>query len=761
MRLFTLWSGIGDFGIKQHFIKIKHSTYEEEERVQSSRGFLRNTLWYFIPFLIMTVISIISLNFTFKMLQEQNYEMMQNQLQRDMQNVEAKLYKSKETATEISLDADLYNEKISDQGINAIKGMKRLSEYRQRIELLSTLFLAYEPDKIITEVGIGGIALYCSKTWAITDESKEMMMELMENRCSVSCLLEKQDGSQYIVMLYYFPETIYVDERWVGFLFDEAKLEKVLLPILGDMDGALMVTFHDQKLLEVNQLSNTISQETLAQVYEVQGKKDNSIPGYTVMVNDSKALDLKTFVMLSNNIFVQNLRKQQFTVFFISILAFLLLSVFLWMYGKLKYKKAQAVQLLAMNLYPEMTRDGIKGEYELIHKVLERAYEGAKRHDQMFAYYRKESKRQLTWLLLKSSPPEDFQVEELMENCGIRENVAYYCVLDFLLVRDERNLDFLDDTDQVLMYYLDKNEMGIVLMVVIALETRDKNHTERLRISENILQELISNGYVCKGITSGLVYERPMEIHSSQEEAFSLLSTFKREHKQEKNKILFFGESARLSQRVPHITTDRLQEFKEALVEGRQKDAFKAVTALLTPPSDMAEELLTYARYKIIQIILDVYQVKGVSQEVVNELLRLVKLEGDVFEEEVKKSILVVTNDNIVSVNADDVLKFIKDNVLNCDISRQSVADFFGITEREVNHIMMESVGKNYKAYINELRLDKASELLAGAELDIKTIAKQIGYYNVTSFNRWFKQMCGMTPSEYRLKQIMKETNGG
>ena len=63
-----------------------------------------------------------------------------------------------------------------------------------------------------------------------------------------------------------------------------------------------------------------------------------------------------------------------------------------------------------------MDRKGIRGEYELIQKVLEWDFKRLSYNDQMLGYFRKESKRQLTWLLLKSTPPDEFQIEELMEN---------------------------------------------------------------------------------------------------------------------------------------------------------------------------------------------------------------------------------------------------------------------------------------------------------------------------------------------------------
>lgn len=42
--------------------------------MQSLKSFLRNIMWYFVPFLVMTVVAVASQSYIFKMLLKQNYE---------------------------------------------------------------------------------------------------------------------------------------------------------------------------------------------------------------------------------------------------------------------------------------------------------------------------------------------------------------------------------------------------------------------------------------------------------------------------------------------------------------------------------------------------------------------------------------------------------------------------------------------------------------------------------------------------------------
>lgn len=55
--------------------------------------------------------------------------------------------------------------------------------------------------------------------------------------------------------------------------------------------------------------------------------------------------------------------------------------------------------------------------------------------------------------------------------------------------------------------------------------------------------------------------------------------------------------------------------------------------------------------------------------------------------------------------------------------------------------------------YLQELRIEKAKEMLPATSLNIHEIAGSCGYENVTHFIRLFRNATGMTPGEFRKKQ--------
>jgi two-component system response regulator YesN len=59
-------------------------------------------------------------------------------------------------------------------------------------------------------------------------------------------------------------------------------------------------------------------------------------------------------------------------------------------------------------------------------------------------------------------------------------------------------------------------------------------------------------------------------------------------------------------------------------------------------------------------------------------------------------------------------------------------------------------LNKNFVEYINEVRIEKAKELLRDVRYKTYEIADRVGIQDARYFSRLFKKHTGMTPTEYR-----------
>lgn len=77
-------------------------------------------------------------------------------------------------------------------------------------------------------------------------------------------------------------------------------------------------------------------------------------------------------------------------------------------------------------------------------------------------------------------------------------------------------------------------------------------------------------------------------------------------------------------------------------------------------------------------------------------------------------------------------------------------AEKCGMSRFHFSHAFREIVGQSPYAYLSQLRLDHARELLIGSDTRISDIARACGYDNPLYFSRIFSRKFSMPPSEYR-----------
>ena len=73
----------------------------------------------------------------------------------------------------------------------------------------------------------------------------------------------------------------------------------------------------------------------------------------------------------------------------------------------------------------------------------------------------------------------------------------------------------------------------------------------------------------------------------------------------------------------------------------------------------------------------------------------------------------------------------------------------FSMTLTNLSQYFKNQTGQTVIDYTTNLRMEKAKELLISTELGLNDIPLQVGYLNVSSFIRRFKQLTGLTPGQY------------
>lgn len=82
------------------------------------------------------------------------------------------------------------------------------------------------------------------------------------------------------------------------------------------------------------------------------------------------------------------------------------------------------------------------------------------------------------------------------------------------------------------------------------------------------------------------------------------------------------------------------------------------------------------------------------------------------------------------------------------DININRVADHTGISERYLRILFSQHLNLSPLEYLNQIRINKAVELLRNTEMSVKEICFQCGFQSPQYFSRIFKQQMGVSPRE-------------
>ncbi len=99
------------------------------------------------------------------------------------------------------------------------------------------------------------------------------------------------------------------------------------------------------------------------------------------------------------------------------------------------------------------------------------------------------------------------------------------------------------------------------------------------------------------------------------------------------------------------------------------------------------------------------------------------------------------------------ILTYLKEHYHE-EIVFEDMAKEIGISYSYMRKIIFDLTGVSLADYLNQLRIEKAKELLSDPGLTIAQFACKVGYCNVQSFNRNFRKFVGMTPGSYKTVKL-------
>lgn len=122
------------------------------------------------------------------------------------------------------------------------------------------------------------------------------------------------------------------------------------------------------------------------------------------------------------------------------------------------------------------------------------------------------------------------------------------------------------------------------------------------------------------------------------------------------------------------------------------------------------------------------------------------------------QAILAIIKRNISSTNFKSgndrtatIINYIHKNIYNQEATQaEHLADVFGFSKNYFGIYFKDQTGVNLRDYINSYKLNLITNRLKYSSFSIKEICNELGFSDLSHFNKFFKTRTGQNPTQYR-----------
>ena len=253
----------------------------------------------------------------------------------------------------------------------------------------------------------------------------------------------------------------------------------------------------------------------------------------------------------------------------------------------------------------------------------------------------------------------------------------------------------------------------------------------------------------------GGVCLRLQDLHRSYIEAKGVLQYFPH---QGETRAIFFDEYFTQAQERFWYPLEEQVRLSQSLLQGDIMLAEESIRLMFTKIAsrDHSLEMVRYIYYDIINMVIKIVnklrpdsfqeQIRALlkfhsAEQLETHLLHLArKLCEAALEEKNKKDETLFA----------PIVEWIQERYPSPDMSLDYAARHFGMTPSYLSKLFKQETGESFSDFLKALRFAAFKKALVATERSIKELVGEVGYWDVSSFTRAFKQLEGMTPGEYR-----------
>lgn len=338
---------------------------------------------------------------------------------------------------------------------------------------------------------------------------------------------------------------------------------------------------------------------------------------------------------------------------------------------------------------------------------------------------------------------------------------------------------FAEDFLSTLKKYIDQengaNEIPVMSrigyhQIILLLENEEEKMSSINTVLENILAEALRMGSKYSGLKVAFSVGKPVRLDTNvmglEETLDSARAALNKRftdgygrillaenNRSAENSVIDADLLKNLGKAVRSTSESEITQQINAIYDAVRSEGYKNPDIYMTAACKVNEELYQYLRL--------FSSAEGMQQKLEEQLeKRMIEATGIT---ELKKLLVQHICENIEQMIGDSksnlspairTAKIFIANNYKQDIGLGDVARVVNLSSVYFSGLFKKEIGENFVDYLNRVRIDAAKVLLKDVRNNIGEIAEQCGFSDTRYFAKIFKRSVGITPSDYRKRQI-------
>lgn len=376
--------------------------------------------------------------------------------------------------------------------------------------------------------------------------------------------------------------------------------------------------------------------------------------------------------------------------------------------------------------------------------------------------------------LIKGEFNSQEEIEKVARCIRLNFKGRVYCIIIFRFDTDLNNYDTVELTivnsfKQLLRETLsrvvpdalicDLDEEQLVMLVDYPALQQGQLNPYIEDVAARLKQDMPKNLFESLLISCGNIVEQLIDIPVSFEKA---KLAFKINSANRHSNILWYAGTGNYT--VNYYFPTDLQAKLINNVKAGDKGAVKTILNTLFTKNFMDSNLSTSLHklfiYELLGVIIKLWNQIGFDE---NTYKYIISNTDNIDKYSELKQIKIITDSyymlcEIMNGQSDkqnlntnnQIIEYINQYYHDCNISLASIADKFNMNESYLSYIFKQQSGIKLSSYIENLRIQKAKELLGSTALPISEIAIKTGYLSTNTFCRAFKRVTGINATTFR-----------